>query len=211
MAPYATALAAMIDPVVSTANLRRLAAAGLEGEYGFFDAIDYTDRGPDNLSSEDRPLPARGVVVPKKRNRLGADYDTTWARTPVAAAARAVITEVPLRLMVRGIALGQVGSHNLGVLLWKEVRVALLNGVALGAVLGAVVLAWFGNPLLSVVIAVAMTLNMLFAATAGVLVPLGLKRAGFDPALASSIFLTTVTDVMGFFTFLGLATLLLLG
>jgi magnesium transporter len=116
-----------------------------------------------------------------------------------------------LALMVRGIALGQVGSHNLGVLLWKEVRVALLNGVALGAVLGAVVLAWFGNPLLSVVIAVAMTLNMLFAATAGVLVPLGLKRAGFDPALASSIFLTTVTDVMGFFTFLGLATLLLLG
>jgi magnesium transporter len=78
-------------------------------------------------------------------------------------------------------------------------------------VLGAVVLAWFGNPLLSVVIAVAMTLNMLFAATAGVRVPLGLKRAGFDPALASSIFLTTVTDVMGFFTFLGLATLLLLG
>jgi magnesium transporter len=115
-----------------------------------------------------------------------------------------------LALMVRGLALGQVGASNVRILLWKELRVALLNGLALGVVLGLVVYLWFGNPGLSLVIATALTCNLLLAASAGVLVPLTLKRLGFDPALASSIFLTTVTDVMGFFTFLGLASLLLL-
>ncbi|HEY4556285.1 MAG TPA: magnesium transporter, partial [Lysobacter sp.] len=115
-----------------------------------------------------------------------------------------------LALMVRGLALGQVSASNARVLLWKEMRVALLNGAVLGSLLGAVVLAWFRNFGLAAVIAVALTLNLLFAATAGVLVPLTLRRLGFDPALASSIFLTTVTDVMGFFTFLGLATVVLL-
>ncbi|MCF7222483.1 magnesium transporter [Marilutibacter chinensis] len=115
-----------------------------------------------------------------------------------------------LALMVRGLALGQVGASNAGVLLWKEVRLALLNGLALGTLLGTVVWFWFHDLQLSLVIASALTLNLLFAATAGVTVPLTLKRLGFDPALASSIFLTTVTDVLGFFTFLGLATLVLL-
>ena len=115
-----------------------------------------------------------------------------------------------LALMVRGLALGQVGASNVRTLLWKEVRVALLNGLALGTLLAVIVMLWFHNIGLSLVIAVALTLNLLSAAAAGVLVPLTLKRFGFDPALASSIFLTTVTDVMGFFTFLGLATLLLL-
>lgn len=115
-----------------------------------------------------------------------------------------------LALMVRGLALGQVSASNVRVLLWKEMRVALLNGLALGAVLGVVVLLWFKMTGLAIVIAIALTLNLLFAASAGVLVPITLRRMGFDPALASSIFLTTVTDVMGFFTFLGLATLVLI-
>ncbi|MDR7133766.1 magnesium transporter [Lysobacter niastensis] len=115
-----------------------------------------------------------------------------------------------LALMVRGLALGQVGASNVRTLLWKEIRVALLNGLALGTLLAVIVMLWFHNIGLSLVIAIALTLNLLSAAAAGVLVPLTLKRFGFDPALASSIFLTTVTDVMGFFTFLGLATLLLL-
>ena len=115
-----------------------------------------------------------------------------------------------LALMVRGLALGQVGASNIRTLLWKEARVALLNGLVLGALLGLIVLAWFHNIGLSLVIFVALTLNLLMAALAGVMVPVTLKRFGYDPALASSIFLTTVTDVMGFFSFLGLATLVLL-
>ena len=115
-----------------------------------------------------------------------------------------------LALMIRGLALGQVGASNIRTLLWKEARVALLNGLVLGAVLALIVLAWFNNAGLSAVIFIALTLNLVMAAVAGVLVPVTLKRFGYDPALASSIFLTTVTDVMGFFTFLGLATLVLM-
>ncbi len=115
-----------------------------------------------------------------------------------------------LALMIRGLALGQVSSTNAALLLWKEARVALLNGLALGAILSGAVWLWFGDWQLSAVIYCALVLNLLFASLAGVLVPLTLKRLGFDPALASSIFLTTVTDVMGFFAFLGLATLVLM-
>jgi len=115
-----------------------------------------------------------------------------------------------LALMVRGLALGQVGASNIRTLMWKEARVALLNGIVLGTILALIVLLWFHSIGLSLVIFVALTCNLVLAAIAGVMVPVMLKRAGYDPALASSIFLTTVTDVMGFFTFLGLATLVLL-
>ena len=115
-----------------------------------------------------------------------------------------------LALMVRGLALGQVGASNVRVLLWKELRVALMNGLSLGLVLGIIVFLWFHDLPLSLVIGTALTINLLSAATAGVLVPLTLKRLGFDPALAGGVILTTVTDVMGFLSFLGLATAVLL-
>ena len=115
-----------------------------------------------------------------------------------------------LALMVRGLALGQVGASNARTLLWKELRVAMMNGLSLGLVLGVIVFAWFRDPVLSMVIGSALTINLLCAASAGVLVPLALKRMGFDPALAGGVILTTVTDVMGFLVFLGLATMILL-
>ncbi len=115
-----------------------------------------------------------------------------------------------LALMVRGIALGQIASSNIPTLVWKEVRVAVINGLFLGAVLGLVVLVWFRNPALAGVIAIALTVNFSFAALGGVLVPVTLKRFGFDPALAGGVILTTITDTLGFLTFLGLATLILL-
>ncbi|TXH72824.1 MAG: magnesium transporter, partial [Lysobacteraceae bacterium] len=94
--------------------------------------------------------------------------------------------------------------------LWKELRVAALNGIALGSVVGLATWAWFGDPMLALVIGIAMTLNLLFAAGSGVLVPMTLKRMDIDPALAGGVILTTVTDVMGFLAFLGLATMVLL-
>ena len=115
-----------------------------------------------------------------------------------------------LALMVRGLALGQVGPSNAKVLLWKELRVALLNGAMLGSVVALVALAWFRSWGLSLVIGTALTITFCAAALAGVLVPLGLKRAGYDPALAGGVILTTVTDVIGFLSFLGLATLVLI-
>jgi magnesium transporter len=115
-----------------------------------------------------------------------------------------------LALMIRGLALGQVGASNVRTLIWKELRVALLNGLGLGLILAGAVWLWFGDPKLSGVIFAALVINLMAASLAGVAVPLTLKRLGFDPALASSIFLTTVTDVFGFFAFLGLGTLILL-
>ena len=92
----------------------------------------------------------------------------------------------------------------------RETVAGLLNGVIFAVVMGIVGYVWFGSPALGVVIAAAMVVNLLVAGLAGVLVPLGLDKLGVDPALASGSFVTTVTDVVGFFAFLGLASLVLL-
>jgi magnesium transporter len=93
--------------------------------------------------------------------------------------------------------------------LLKETILGLLNGLAVGLVVGIVGYFWKGSLLLGVVVGVAMLLNLLAAALSGVLIPFSLKFFKVDPALASSIFVTTVTDVAGFFFFLGLAALAL--
>jgi magnesium transporter len=112
-----------------------------------------------------------------------------------------------LTVVVRGIALGELTWSNSRKALLKEVAVGLGNGVALGIVAALVVWATRGNPVLGVVLGLAMIINMFVAAAAGTLVPLGLRAANVDPALASSVFITTMTDVFGFFSFLGLATI----
>ncbi|HEY0661209.1 MAG TPA: magnesium transporter [Lysobacter sp.] len=115
-----------------------------------------------------------------------------------------------LALMVRGLALGQVGASNARALLWKELRVAAMNGLILGGLVGLVAFAWFRDPAIAVVIGFALTINFCVAALTGVLAPLALKRMGFDPALAGGVILTAMTDTLGFLAFLGLATLILL-
>jgi magnesium transporter len=114
-----------------------------------------------------------------------------------------------LTVIVRGIALGELNPGNSRRALLKEVLVGLGNGLGLGLV--AACGAWIvqGNPFLGVILGLAMVLNMFVAATAGTLVPLGLRALKVDPALASSAFITPLTDMFGFFAFLGLATLLL--
>ena len=112
-----------------------------------------------------------------------------------------------LTVIVRGIALGELTWGNSRKALLKEATVGLGNGVVLGLVAAAVVWATRGSPVLGLILCAAMIINMFVAATAGTLVPLGLRAANVDPALASSVFITTLTDVFGFFSFLGLATL----
>jgi len=111
-----------------------------------------------------------------------------------------------LTVIVRGIALGELSWSNSRKALIKEAAVGIGNGVALGIVAAGVAWATRGDAVLGLVLGAAMVINMFVAATAGVLVPLGLRAAGIDPALASSVFITTMTDVFGFFSFLGLAT-----
>ncbi len=114
-----------------------------------------------------------------------------------------------LTVIVRGLALGELSGANARKALFKEVAIGLGNGVALGIV--AALVAWVtkGNPVLGLLLGMAMVCNMLVASTAGTLVPLGLKAMKVDPALASSVFITTFTDVVGFASFLGLATIFL--
>jgi len=112
-----------------------------------------------------------------------------------------------LTVIVRGIALGELTWANARKALLKEVLVGIGNGVALGAVAAVVAGLVLGNSMVGVVLGLAMVVNMFVAALAGTLVPLGLRAANIDPALASSVFITTMTDVFGFLAFLGLATL----
>ncbi len=112
-------------------------------------------------------------------------------------------------VVVRSMALGEIESANLSQLLRKEWGLGLIKGALFGFVLGMVAWVWKGNATLGLVAGLAMFLNMLVAATGGVLVPTALRRLGFDPATVAGVFDTMLTDFMGFFIFLGLATLLI--
>ena len=92
----------------------------------------------------------------------------------------------------------------------REALAAVFIGLIFAAVLGIISYIWFGDRQLAIVVCLAMIVNHICAGLAGIFVPLGLKRFGADPAVASSVFVTTVTDIVGFFAFLGLAVLLLL-
>ena len=115
-----------------------------------------------------------------------------------------------LTVAVRAIATRDLTVTNAWRVVIREALVGLGNGLIFAVVMGAIAWAWFNEPLLGVVIGLAMIVNMLAAGLAGILIPIGLDRAGADPALASGAFVTTVTDVVGFFAFLGLAVLILL-
>jgi len=112
-------------------------------------------------------------------------------------------------LIVRALALGQVSMQNARRLLLKELGISTLNGVVWGGVLGIAAWALYRNVALGGVMALAMLLNLVVAALAGFFIPFLMDRFGRDPAVGSSVFLTFITDSMGFFIFLGLATIFL--
>ena len=114
-----------------------------------------------------------------------------------------------LTLVIRGMALGHIGESNSRILLYKELAVGFLNGIIWALLIATVVAIWKQDFILGGVIAFAMLMNLTAAGIAGVTIPLFLKKMNIDPALAGSVILTTVTDVVGIFAFLGTATLLL--
>jgi magnesium transporter len=115
-----------------------------------------------------------------------------------------------LTVAVRALATKELTRANAMRVLAKELLVGVLNGSLFALLAGAIAWMWFGNPLIAGVIAAAMIINLVVAALAGAVVPLVLERLRVDPAIASGVFVTTVTDVVGFFAFLGLATLVLM-
>lgn len=128
---------------------------------------------------------------------------------PIVASMGGIAGNQTLTLVIRSMALGQVSRSNARRLLNKELLVGGLNGVIWALVVAGVVVAWFGDLQLGAIIAAAMLINLVVAAMAGATIPLMLKRVGIDPALAGGVLLTTVTDVIGFLAFLGLAALAL--
>lgn len=125
---------------------------------------------------------------------------------PVVASMGGIAGGQTLTIVIRGLALGQVGAANARNVLWREVAVGILNGCLWAVVVAAIAALWFGSRGLGLVIGAAMVINLFTAAFAGVVIPLGLRRMQIDPALAGGVVLTTVTDVVGFFAFLALAT-----
>jgi magnesium transporter len=114
-----------------------------------------------------------------------------------------------LTVAVRALAMKELTPTNAARVIGKEALVGFFNGVLFAILIGVVVWVWFGSPALGVVIGLAMVVNMFVAGLAGTTIPLALNRMGVDPAVASSVLLTTITDVVGFFVFLGLAALFL--
>ena len=178
------------------------------------------------VSGDERVFTPAGESLRKRLPWLGVNLGTAFLAAGVVSLFTNTIDALPvlavfmpivagmggnaatqtLTVIVRGIALGELTFANSRKALLKEASVGIGNGVVLGLV--AATVAWLtrGDPILGMVLGAAMIINMFVAATAGVLIPLGLRAAKVDPALASAVFITTMTDVFGFFSFLGLAT-----
>ncbi|MEF9601751.1 magnesium transporter, partial [Paracoccus sp. PXZ] len=129
---------------------------------------------------------------------------------PIVASMGGNAATQTLTIAVRGLATKSLSPANALRVVRRELVVGLSNGLLFGLALALVTYVWFQDAKLSLVIAMAMVVNLFVAALGGILIPLGLEKAGADPALASGTFVTTVTDVVGFFTFLGLAAVILL-
>ncbi|HRO49933.1 MAG TPA: magnesium transporter [Hyphomicrobium sp.] len=115
-----------------------------------------------------------------------------------------------MTVTVRALATSKLGAANAPRIITRETLVALINGVVLSTIIAGIVFLWFGSGMLGGVIAAAMVVNLLAAGLAGILIPLALDRLKLDPAPASGVFVSMITDVVGFFAFLGLASLILL-
>ena len=128
---------------------------------------------------------------------------------PIVAGMGGIAGSQTLTIAIRGIALGQISRSNAMALMLKEAAVGILNGLIWAVIVALIVLVWFQNLPLGIIIGLAMIINLVIAAIAGALIPVALKHFNIDPAIAGGVLLTTVTDVVGFMTFLGLAALFL--
>lgn len=137
-----------------------------------------------------------------------AQFTALAVLLPVVAGQSGNAGAQALAVTMRGLALREISTRHWFRVLFKEMRVGIINGLAIAATTAAGVLLWSGNSGLAIVICIAMVLSMVIAGVAGAVIPIALTRLGQDPAQSSTIVLTTVTDVAGFFSFLGIAALL---
>jgi magnesium transporter len=199
----------VMDVIREEAAHEVMSAAGLRDEEDVFAAI---------IPSTRRRLVWLGInlataflaaaVVSRFENTI-EKVAALAALMPIVASMGGIAGTQTVTLIVRGIALGQVEWVNAKWLLWKEIAVGGLNGLIWAVVVGAVTIVWFRTWKIAALIAAAMLINLLAAATVGVIVPLLLRRMRIDPALSAGVILTTFTDCIGFATLLGLGALFL--
>ncbi|MDR1076956.1 MAG: magnesium transporter [Xanthomonadaceae bacterium] len=200
----------VVDIIRERAEHQALSAAGLDDEEDLFSPIKRAVRGRVVWLGINLFTAFMAALVIGRFEVTLQKIVALAVLMPIVAGIGGNAAVQVLTLMVRGLALGQVGSSNAGILLWKEIRVALINGILIGGVVGVIALIWFHSWSLSLVIACALIINFCAAASAGVMLPILLKRMNIDPAVAGTVVVTAVTDIMGFFCFLGLATLILI-
>lgn len=126
---------------------------------------------------------------------------------PIVASMGGVAGTQTLTIVIRGLAIGHIEKHNQRWLIMRELMVGVINALLWAVVVAIAAVLWFGDPVIGYIIGAAMVINLITAALAGAILPLALRSANIDPALAGGVALTTVTDVVGFMSFLGLATL----
>ncbi len=190
------------------------------------DDADHSLLGLAGLSDEEETFASIGRTAPRRAIWLGVNLITAILASSVISIFEATIDKVvalailmpivasmggvagsqTLTVVIRGMALGQVSRNNLRWLLSKEFAVGALNGIVWASVMGGVAAVWFQDPMIAAIIAAAMVINLIAAALAGAALPVILKACKIDPALAGGVALTTITDVVGFLSFLGLAT-----
>ena len=196
----------VVDVIVEDADHSLLAMAGLSDTEDTFSSIGRTAPrralwlGLNLLSA---------ILASSAISMFEATLDKVVALAilmPIVASMGGVAGSQTLTVVVRGMALGQIERDNIKWLLSKEFIVGALNGILWALVMGALVSLWFGDWKIALIIGLAMSINLMAAAITGTLLPVILRKIKIDPALAGTVILTTVTDIVGFVSFLGLAT-----
>ena len=200
----------VVDVIRDTADHSFMSMAGLNEEEDMFAPV---------LASTRRRSLWLGVnlLTALMASSVIGLFDTTIEKIvalavlmPIVASMGGIAGSQTLTLAIRGLALGQITEANTRWLAFKEIAISVINGIVWALVVGLIAWLWFGKLGIALILGAAMIINLLIAAASGLVIPLILHRLGIDPALSGSVVLTTVTDVVGFTSFLGLATLFLL-
>jgi len=200
----------VVDIIIGEADKALLASAGLvEDEDLFAPILPSTQRRAIWLGINLLTVFMAAWVIGQFEEVL-SKFVALAVLMPIVASMGGIAGSQTLTLTIRGLALGQVSVSNLRWLARKEVAVGIINGVVWSIIVAIVTYAWFQDAGIAAIIALAMILNLIAASISGVIIPFALNRIGLDPALSGAVVLTTVTDVVGFLSFLGLATLFLL-
>lgn len=201
---------AVVDYIRESADADMLSMAGLKEEEDLFSTVW-------NAAKNRWMWLAINLCTAFVASRVIGAFEGSIEKLAALAALMPIIAGIggnsgnqTITLIIRGLALGHITPANAKRLVLKEIGVALLNGLVWGSAVGLFAWLLYDNPALGGVMALAMLLNLLVAALAGIFIPMTLERVKRDPAIGSSVLLTFITDSMGFFIFLGLATLLLL-